>query len=281
MSDTGPRPYPTPVDKLLTHGEPPGFRDPSGWPDYTELGLTREHVPELVRMATDDDLNTAPGDTDAVWAPMHAWRALAQLGASEAAAPLLGLAERYPVEDWVSEELPEVFALLGSETLPTLTEFLADQSIDALARMKALRGVVRLGQLHPEQRERCATILSDQLARHADQPRHINGFLVDGLAELGAVDQIDVIREAYQADDVDDSITGDIEDAEMRLGLRTERDTPRQANELSRMMQPLLRGLRASTAQSSTQPRRVQKVGRNEPCPCGSGKKYKKCCGRS
>lgn len=26
-------------------------------------------------------------------------------------------------------------------------------------------------------------------------------------------------------------------------------------------------------------PRRVDKVGRNEPCPCGSGKKYKKCCG--
>jgi preprotein translocase subunit SecA len=23
-----------------------------------------------------------------------------------------------------------------------------------------------------------------------------------------------------------------------------------------------------------------QKVGRNEPCPCGSGKKFKKCCGR-
>ncbi len=27
------------------------------------------------------------------------------------------------------------------------------------------------------------------------------------------------------------------------------------------------------------QPRRVEKVGRNQPCPCGSGKKYKKCCG--
>lgn len=25
-------------------------------------------------------------------------------------------------------------------------------------------------------------------------------------------------------------------------------------------------------------PRRVVKVGRNEPCPCGSGKKFKKCC---
>ncbi len=27
------------------------------------------------------------------------------------------------------------------------------------------------------------------------------------------------------------------------------------------------------------EPVRVHKVGRNEPCPCGSGKKYKKCCG--
>jgi len=25
-------------------------------------------------------------------------------------------------------------------------------------------------------------------------------------------------------------------------------------------------------------PRRSKKVGRNDPCPCGSGKKYKKCC---
>jgi preprotein translocase subunit SecA len=26
--------------------------------------------------------------------------------------------------------------------------------------------------------------------------------------------------------------------------------------------------------------RNEEKVGRNDPCPCGSGKKYKKCCGR-
>ena len=28
------------------------------------------------------------------------------------------------------------------------------------------------------------------------------------------------------------------------------------------------------------QPRKVTKIGRNDPCPCGSGKKYKQCCGR-
>lgn len=35
-----------------------------------------------------------------------------------------------------------------------------------------------------------------------------------------------------------------------------------------------------SKAQTSSSPSKKTKVGRNEPCPCGSGKKYKKCCGR-
>ncbi|MBM3706477.1 MAG: hypothetical protein FJW66_08135, partial [Actinobacteria bacterium] len=35
-----------------------------------------------------------------------------------------------------------------------------------------------------------------------------------------------------------------------------------------------------SSKASRPEPVRVQKVGRNDPCPCGSGKKYKKCCGK-
>ncbi len=33
------------------------------------------------------------------------------------------------------------------------------------------------------------------------------------------------------------------------------------------------------SAQAVPGPRAARKIGRNEPCPCGSGKKYKKCCG--
>ena len=35
-----------------------------------------------------------------------------------------------------------------------------------------------------------------------------------------------------------------------------------------------------SQADNITVRRTVPKVGRNDPCPCGSGKKYKQCCGR-
>ena len=36
----------------------------------------------------------------------------------------------------------------------------------------------------------------------------------------------------------------------------------------------------AAPAPAMPAPRR-DAVGRNDPCPCGSGKKYKKCCGRN
>lgn len=34
------------------------------------------------------------------------------------------------------------------------------------------------------------------------------------------------------------------------------------------------------TTTSKKQPIKKQKIGRNDPCPCGSGKKYKQCCGK-
>ena len=38
--------------------------------------------------------------------------------------------------------------------------------------------------------------------------------------------------------------------------------------------------MNAALSRAQTVVRDVPKVGRNDPCPCGSGKKYKKCCGR-
>lgn len=43
---------------------------------------------------------------------------------------------------------------------------------------------------------------------------------------------------------------------------------------------PLELHKRFAPPSSRPQPVRKEKIGRNEPCPCGSGKKYKKCCGR-
>ena len=36
---------------------------------------------------------------------------------------------------------------------------------------------------------------------------------------------------------------------------------------------------RLESGDLDTAPARPIKIGRNDPCPCGSGKKFKKCCG--
>ena len=38
-------------------------------------------------------------------------------------------------------------------------------------------------------------------------------------------------------------------------------------------------GAPAESAKAAQVRRSTDKVGRNDPCPCGSGKKYKRCCG--
>ncbi|MDD4036571.1 MAG: SEC-C metal-binding domain-containing protein, partial [Bacilli bacterium] len=42
----------------------------------------------------------------------------------------------------------------------------------------------------------------------------------------------------------------------------------------------VLKGQANHGEETKRKPKRVNKIGRNEPCPCGSGKKYKNCCGR-
>jgi preprotein translocase subunit SecA len=44
---------------------------------------------------------------------------------------------------------------------------------------------------------------------------------------------------------------------------------------------PTSEGFLDGKSKASNKPATSKKVGRNDPCPCGSGKKYKKCCGQN
>ena len=56
--------------------------------------------------------------------------------------------------------------------------------------------------------------------------------------------------------------------------------TPRDALEGKKPAE-ILEGGRLFPSKIETFRRDEPKVGRNDPCPCGSGKKYKKCCGKA
>jgi preprotein translocase subunit SecA len=75
-----------------------------------------------------------------------------------------------------------------------------------------------------------------------------------------------------------EQIKGEILQMLFRIQVATQEETE-QLQEAQQ--QPILLSHGESAAGSKRKPaRRSAKVGRNQPCPCGSGKKYKKCCGR-
>jgi SWIM/SEC-C metal-binding protein len=62
-------------------------------------------------------------------------------------------------------------------------------------------------------------------------------------------------------------VTAIFEKNDWKYLIELEPDKPEDINDLELLLNP---------------PKTViaeKKIGRNEPCPCGSGKKYKKCCG--
>ena len=147
----------------------------------------------------------------------------------------------------------------------------------------------------PEYREHCIGILTRLLRDHPVNERHFNALLAGALCDLKAVESAPLIEQAYAAGHVDVSYYGDWESAQIGLGLKTGRDTPewveREAIRKERRLaapsfmddddddtgpEPLNDDRFAPTQVPFVNP--APKIGRNEPCPCGSGKKYKKCC---
>ncbi len=243
------------------------------WDDYLALGLHSEHIPELIRMAVDQELSKAKSDRPEVWAAVHAWRALAQLRATEAIAPLIGELHKIDDEhdDWITQEFPDVFAMIGPSAITALSAYLADSGNPLFARICAANSLEKIGKAHPGHWDECIDILTAQLRRFAQNDPTLNGFLIVNLVELKALQSLECMREAFNQDCVDISVMGDMEDVEIDLGVRTGRSTPK----------PRLYSWQNDILGAPYSPplmRDSPKVGRNDPCPCGSGKKFKKCC---
>ena len=218
-----PQPYPPPVDRLLTLGEAGGS---DHWPDYLAFGLGPEHVPDLVRIALDPEV--ARDEGEAVWAPIHAWRALGQLRAVEAVEPLLPLAEGDEYDEWALSELPLVFEMMGAGAVAPLARFLVDSSRETFARSMAAGALGRIATSHPDLRGACLAAMECALDEEEELDGQLNGLVVSYLIDLKAVEAAPAMERAFADERVDESISGDWEDVQVALGMIPERVTPKK-----------------------------------------------------
>ncbi len=269
--------YTEPVKKLLTIGECQNLLL-----DLPGLGIGVEHATELIRLATDQSLITAEEDDPGFWAVIHAWYALGQLQVTEAIPRLLDLNQEYSFDALFEDEFPKVFTLMGLPAIAKLKEYLDDTTKSQFARSNAISCLTALGEFH---RGECIDVLTNFLKKANNTVADLAGLTVCALLELKATETIDTIREAFNSNSVNISIPGDIEDVEIDLGLRHKRSTPPPNYHPD--MQEAVHGLRSLFNLEDTgsddfsdlsEISPAPKVGRNDPCPCGSGKKFKKCC---
>ncbi len=226
-----------PLAELFKLGEASRSHD---WPDYLSIGLGPEHVPDLIRLAVDSELNQAPRDSSEVWVPVHAWRALGQLRAAEAVEPLLQLLplidER--MGDSAGEELLRVFALIGAPAVAPLGRYLSDSSHPEFARIAASSGLSRIAARHPEARSDCVSWIAAPLREFRQNGSTLNGCIISDIVDLKAVEHAPLMEQAFAADSVDLFVGGDWEETQVELGLKRARTTPPDYDVLLKFLKP-------------------------------------------
>jgi hypothetical protein len=214
--------YSPPVDELLRLGDPIDGVDANA--RIAAIGFTQEHVPELVRMTRDRALNTAPSDSDEVWAPIHALTALSHLDVGDYAADLVPLFDLD--SEWFGEELPAILGKVGEPALEPLRRYVQDPSRWNYGRWYAASALEEIGDQHPDLRGRAVQILSDALAHFDENSPDTNGAFVGSLVHLKAVEVLSVMRSAYEQDRVDESIRGDWAEVLKSLDQKVDQDDP-------------------------------------------------------
>ncbi|MGF1535952.1 MAG: hypothetical protein ACFB4J_05625 [Elainellaceae cyanobacterium] len=200
------------------------------WANYPErFGFTAADIPELIRMASDPLFDELDADkTEAVWAPVHAVRALGQLRAEEAVAPLLELLLRD--DDSFNQNIPQAIGLIGPRAIKPSTAFIQDSENDVWAQIFAVDSFEVLALNYPEHRQSCIDALIPVLENYPEREDELlDSSLIRALTELNAAEAAPLIETVFAHKDVDEFVTGSWPRVQVKLGLKQESDfTPEE-----------------------------------------------------
>lgn len=207
----------TPSTRLQALSELGPLRKPISWDDYSGLGLSCEDLPQLFKLATQPAKSQ---QEDGHWPAVHALLVIGLLRCPDTSNELIRYLERAP-------NLYAALSKAGEVVIePLFAQLQNVQEYNQPFAMLTVTSLALLAKGNPDQRERILGLLTNYLDSSQAVDPLINGSLVNGLVELGASEAIDLIRRRFREGVVNQDVCGDLEDVEMALGLREERETP-------------------------------------------------------
>jgi Protein of unknown function (DUF1186)/SEC-C motif len=202
--------------------------------------------------------------------------------------------------DFVTDDLSRVLASVCGGELEAIQSLIENEDADEWARGAGLNSLVNLVTAGQKSREEIvdyfALLFRGKLAREYS---HVWNSLVSCCVRIYPDGLLDDIEQACEEDLVDSSCVS-LDDAKHSLAMGKDRVLASLADEpYSPLIEDAVKEMdwwscfRDASAKGASQPQASPlasapaaqikhtkpKTGRNEPCPCGSGRKYKKCCG--
>ena len=219
-----------------------------------------------------------PGDA---WAPYHTIHILPLIKTKDALELLLDTMrdKRDALGDWIIENTPTLLATFGESAIERLKEYVLDDTLDIYIRGSVTTALNVIAHQYPERKGDLKAFLS-KLLEDINDPT-LSAFLIDDLLSFKDQNLLPQVHNAFEKGRVDtEVITRD--DADWVFNLPEERQSYSKfmKSPLEHFSKGNINYLRSFSYPQSKTPKKntKMKTGRNDPCPCGSGKKYKKCC---
>lgn len=194
--------------------------------------------------------------------------------------------------DVVSEDLHRILASTCGGDLEPIKTLIEDSSLDEWVRNAAVRSLAvhvhSAGGSLDVLSAHIGTLFAGKLER---EPSSTWDALVSVCTDFGMSEHLPAIRAAY-AEELCDSFFDRLEDVEIEIrqplgssqrvrwtSYELIQDAVTEMGDWHCFQEPTYRKRFAEGDLSAPVEREQPKIGRNDPCPCLSGKKYKKCCG--
>jgi len=219
-----------------------------------------------------------PGDG---WAPYHVIHILPLIKTNEALELLLETTrdELDLLDGWITESIPTLLGAFGESAIERLKELVLDEKLDLYIRGSIATALNVIAHQHPDRNEEITAFLSKLLEDTNDQT--FAAFLIDELLSFKDPNFLPQVRKAFEDGRIDtEVISGDDVDWVFNLPEKEQSYFKFMESPLEHFSRENISYLRKiSYPEKETPAKKTKgKVGRNDPCPCGSGKKYKKCC---
>ncbi len=221
--------------------------------------------------------NWYQGTRGDAWPPLHTIHILPLIKTEEALELLLDVAryKNWELREWLTEDVPSILVAFGESITKRLKEFAQDETLEAFARGTAASALVVFARKNPELENEVKNLLIELLNTTHD-PTFAALVSMD-LLSIGDSSVIPVIKKALKEDRIKSLFIRDIHD-KLETSMFYDEPDRHTKDPLNHFSRKNIEGLHSINYPEQEEPPRQEKVGRNDPCPCGSGKKYKKCC---